>query len=178
LQLNQRAQRSVRPGSDLSNDSLDDITLYIQWLYSGYIDINIKSTKGEPSEERNEEAEAHFMALVKVLVFGGKVMDTAFNKAILEMLIQVQVLYRWIPGSEVFCTLYDGTTAGCLARRLMTQFVACNVYVGGESKWPTILEGYPRELLIDVVTAMAGLRDRNLVNPWRKMGLRYLDMIS
>jgi hypothetical protein len=48
------------------------------------------------------------MALVKALVFSEKVMDTAFIKVILGTLIQVQVLYRWTPGSDVFCTLSDG----------------------------------------------------------------------
>jgi hypothetical protein len=39
----------------------------------------------------------------------------------------------------------------------MTHFVAYNVHVGGESKRLTILEGYHREPLINVVTAVAGL---------------------
>jgi hypothetical protein len=72
------AGRREDPGTiDLSDDSLDEVKLYVQWLYSDT--INIKTTEDSPSKERLHEAETHYTVLVKAFIYGEKVMDTAYT---------------------------------------------------------------------------------------------------
>jgi hypothetical protein len=160
---------------DLSEDSPEDVILYVKWLYTGKIDVQI--TKGKYSEERVKEAESLYAVLVEAYIFGEKVLDTTFNKVILGKLIEVQTEYRRTPGPDVFCTLYSGTPAGCLAQRLLTQFVAHCCHFHGQSEWDTYFEGYPRELLVDVIKAMVQLRFTPSQYPWTRLGLGYLDEI-
>jgi hypothetical protein len=148
------------------------VKLYVKWLYTGTIDI--RTTGGPLNEDRIKEAETLFAVLVKAYIFGAKVLDTIFNKVVLGKLIQVQPEYSRTPGPDVFCTLYSETSAGCLARRLMTQFVAHNAHFDGDSEWATYFEGYPRELLIDIFKAMVHLRSPVLRSPWKELGVDYL----
>jgi hypothetical protein len=128
-------------------------------------------------EERKTEAESNFNVLVRAYVFAEKVLNSTFSKEILGKLIQAQTMYAWTPGPDLFCTLYSGTSAGCLGRRLMMQFVAHNAHFTEQSEWGTYLESFPRELLIDVTKAMSRLRSYISQRPWTKLGQGYLDEI-
>jgi hypothetical protein len=163
---------------DLSEDSLDDVTLYVQWLYSNK--INIKMTEGTmTSGEHYKESQLNYTVLVRAYIFGEKVLDLAYSNAVLGNLIEVEIEYDCTPGPDVMCALYDATSDGCPARRLLARFVAYYAYFNTKTeresdRWDVQIAAYPRDLLVDIIKAMAELRDDDQQRPWENVGLHYL----
>lgn len=161
---------------DLSDSPLKAVAHYVRWLYSSKLDMEVDipdNSNASGKLEQNQGVEKLYEALVEAYIFGEKIMDATYTRAILGEVIQTNNQYLRSPGPSVLSKLYDGTVPGCLARRLFARFVAYNYFCDPE--WNNYLEGYPRDLLVDVIKVRASLRG-TLATPWRE-DVNFIDKI-
>lgn len=172
--------------SDLgSNDSyslclpdhpLDDAASYVRWLYSDSeeieydYDARIKSY----ADPHNHSPEL-YKYLIETYIYSRKIKDEGYGRAALLEIINTQIGYGYIPSPEMLHTLYDATTPGRLARRLMTDFVA-NSYFDGTDMDKETVAAYPQELLVDVVSSLSNLQATDIF-PWCAVDA-YLDKLK
>jgi hypothetical protein len=158
------ASRSDPHTIDLSEDSPETVTLYINWLYHPNIET------GLPTEKYNDTTTSRIPAkgygvLAKAYVFGEKVMDTKFKTAVLLKLIEVEDALEECPGANDAIIVYAGTPAGSPMRQLITDLAVYNADDGGS--WADYFKDIPSEAVIDVVTTMAKVRTGPSTKPYK-----------
>lgn len=142
---------------DLQDHSVNAFNAYLQWLYSGNSRAN-----ASPANEY-ESMKEHYIALTKLYALGEHLNDTTFQDYVINSIIAQSRTEdtdgrQWYPTSQVNL-IYESTSAGSPARRLMVDF-----YVHfGDEEWITNTDdsekpGY--DFLIDVSAAL--LKKRNL----------------
>jgi hypothetical protein len=147
---------------DLSDDPLEIVTLYLQWLYSGQVPVIIFKGDDYDSAKRSCEAGKIFSTFAKAYIFGEKVMDATFHNAILLEYIETERVFRWYPEVDVIAIVYEGTTAGAPLRRLISDEIACNA--NGHAGWVEYFDKCSREMLADTIKNMAAVRSFSSTN--------------
>jgi hypothetical protein len=138
----------------LLDHTLEDADLYTRWLYSNDLIVN--------SDAFNDEIKADelFRTLINVYTYSEKILDAAYNNPVFKVLVKALTKLSVVPGRQLIKDLYEESSPECLARSLVTSFVAHGIYFTTESGWHKEIQGYPREALVDLVEAMSALRGR------------------
>jgi hypothetical protein len=147
---------------DLSDDPVEIVTLYVQWLYYGQVPVTIFKGDDYDSAKRSCEAGKIFATLAKAYIFGEKVMDATFRNAILLKFIETERVFRWYPEVDVAAIVYEGTTAGAPLRRLISDWIAYNA--NGHAGWLGYFDKCSREMLADAIKNMATVRSFSSTN--------------
>ena len=141
---------------DLSGDCTETVLLYVQWLYTKEIQLQVSVPNGCSDAKRSAAAEKMYIPLSTAYVFGEKIMDISFKNAIVSKVVDTYSVVNWSPGPVPATVVYEGTTAGSPMRRLLSYLVA--FYGTNHPSWISYFNGYPRELLVDALTAMSTVR--------------------
>jgi len=142
---------------DLSGDSTDVVLLYVRWLYSEEVQVEISKLDLD-HEARCSAAEKAYIALSSAYVFGEKILDTKFKNAVLLKIHKTNEVFEWSPGPIPAAIVYEGTTEGSPLRRLFADMIVCDA--SDDPSWAAYFKDYPRELLVDALTAMSAVRYR------------------
>jgi len=153
-------QAATRPEWDALRDDKHTVTIdfkdhelfeaYVHWLYEGTIPC--------PCSDLKEGKDHHFLA--KLYVMAEELMDVKLKNAILDIFAALTT--EVYPGAIVIKIIYEGTSAGSPARRLLADFCA---HVANNN-WLDDFHQYPHEALVDALKAMAGLRKKPNSRPW------------
>lgn len=118
------AQRRADPYTiDLSEDHLKDVAPYILWLKIQHIRAQ-KVTDGSFDPNDPDDQQELGKVLIKAYLYSQKVIDDAYRKAIIRYLFLLHDTYNWIPRPDALSMLYDATSIGDSARRLMQDFMS------------------------------------------------------
>ncbi|KAF5851405.1 hypothetical protein GGP41_004187 [Bipolaris sorokiniana] len=145
---------------DLPDDSVQTVSDYIRWLYSGNTSIKLYYVGEDKRERVAEEAEKVFVMLAEAYVFGEKIVDTKYKNAVMETMIAAIDSSKWNPGPPSVDIIYKGTPSTSPFRRLIADKIACLAYDDSEegAGWIDFFDGYPREALADAIKAMVRVR--------------------
>ncbi|OAF99708.1 uncharacterized protein CC84DRAFT_1169223 [Paraphaeosphaeria sporulosa] len=121
---------------------------YVHWLHSGTI----------PRPDDNVPDYKDFVFLSKLYVLGEYLMDVIFKNAIIEAIIAISIKEKYCPIGEAVRIIYEGTSAGSPARRLMTDFCASNA--NDDPSWTDEFQNCPHEFLVDTMKALVSARPR------------------
>jgi hypothetical protein len=97
-------------------------------------------------------------------VFGEKIMDQKYKRAVLDTIAGVQRDAPDFPCAEAFVIIYDGTPEGSPARRLLVDMYAYGAYDAPD--WIREFELLPHNALVDIMSAMIKVRRENSARPW------------
>lgn len=111
-------QRSDPHTITLLDDSFEDVSLYILWLYSREIRVT-KAEGGSYNVKDTSDLGLLAKVLVKAYIYGQKVMDGGYQRAVIKEVFLLQYDHDWVPEPDVLCLVYDATPKGCSARQLM-----------------------------------------------------------
>ncbi|KAF2827466.1 hypothetical protein CC86DRAFT_405592 [Ophiobolus disseminans] len=146
------------------------LKLYVSWRYTGDIAIPLYQHDDSTSNViRATEAEKVYVALAHTYIFSERIVDNAYTNAILERIIAAEKAGKWNPGPEFAKVLYAGTLPGCSARRLFADMIGWLAWddVGQVPGWATWVEGYNKEMLVDIMKSVIQSRKESLrPNPW------------
>jgi hypothetical protein len=115
---------------DLSDEDPKIFQFYVQWLYSGTVAIQTRFIN-------NSDAEGGLCgivdkcSLIESYLLGEKLMDTAFQNAVMQGLIQCVKREESYPINSVIKRVYERTTTKSPLRRLLVDFWLWN----GSSTW-------------------------------------------
>lgn len=129
----------------LPDHTLEDADLYARWLYSEDLIVGADAFKDET------KANGLFRTLINAYTYSEKTLDSAYNKAVYKVLVKALTELNVLPGRRLIKVLYEESSPGCLARSLVTNFIAHGIRFTTESKWHKEVQGYPREALVDLV---------------------------
>jgi hypothetical protein len=142
---------SAREGRpiDLKDEDPDIFAAYVQWLYTHQLDSTFSTIKWS-----------------KMYALGGKFMDLEFQDVVLDLLICQCDKYAKYPGQKQVSIIYEGTTTGSPARRLLVDQFS---WVGGESwvKGQNLASKHPPEFINDLLEALM-VNKKKLIGdrPW------------
>lgn len=150
-------QRSDSHMITLLDDSFEDVSLYVLWLYSREIRVT-KAEGGSYNVKDTSDLGLLAEVLVKAYIYGQKVMDGGYQRAVIKEVFLLQYDHDWVPEPDVLCLVYDATPKGCSARQLTEDLVGPQIHTGDhtDAYWEEKLQSYPRQLLIDLVKYWAG----------------------
>lgn len=151
------AQRTVT----LPDDDPWIFGIYVHWLYHGTI----------ASIEDNDE----FMDLAKAFVLGDKLLDSKFNNAVIDAIVDKSrfTLHdgnMWFPSERVVEYIYAHTTESSPIRELMVDLWASSAAPSSLSEWKASLSA-PRSFLIRLVCKLMGQRlasENKWFDDWRE----------
>jgi hypothetical protein len=146
---------------DMCEDEAAMVKVYVNWLYSAQVPIDLYHPgDGESKETIAREAEKVYLTLVEAYTFGAKVLDIAFQNAILKTLIAAQSATKWQPGPESVNLSFSRFSASSPLCRLMADSIAYTAHDDGEKvpSWNTHIEGYDKEVLVTAMKAMMKIR--------------------
>jgi prefoldin beta subunit len=148
-------QRSDPHTIDLSEHCKETVTHYVQWLYTGSIPTSL--LQGQALEETDiVKIETNvYMALARAYVFGESVMDIDFKNAVLLKVLEFERSADTVPGQSVIEIVCAGAIPGSSMWRLLVDLMANNI--SSDPSWANCFDDLPREILVDVIKAMAGL---------------------
>lgn len=146
------AQKADPHTISLPDDALEDVNLYIRSLY---LDELIVDTDVSTNETK---ANKLFETLLHAYIYSEKIQDTIYNKAIFKILNIALTDQPWIPGIDDINFLYEKSSPCCLARSMVTAFVAHACYFDSASPWNDDIKLFSQEVLVDIVKAMSELR--------------------
>jgi hypothetical protein len=98
-------------------------------------------------------------------VLGKKLVDATFQKAILDALIENVRELKKYPSTETIKTIYNGTTKGSRARRLLVDFWACRARVDWDGI-KKLREDTSDEFSDDLLYALVQRREKCSARPW------------
>ena len=113
------------------------------------------------------------MSQANAYVFGEKMMDQRYKRAVLETIAAVQRDAPDYPCADAFVIIYDGTPEGSPARRLLADMYAYGAYDAPD--WNREFEMLPHEALADVMRATIKVRRENSARPWTETMEAYED---
>lgn len=142
---------------DLSDEKPPFFEKYIQWLYTNTVPPNAAAT--DPYK---------YLALMYVL--GEKIMDQAFQDAILATMIEhcaAAPSQHKYPCLDAINVIYDGTTDTSPARRLVVDFWAYNMTPNWRVGEVVLLAhlGFLQDLL-PALLGKRGMPDMGVERPW------------
>lgn len=161
---------------DLPDDSVETVSDYIRWLYSGNLPIKIYNADGDTREKVAVEAEKVFVLLAEAYVFGEKIVDATYKRTVIETVLAAMNSSRWNLGPSSVDIIYKGTPSTSPLRRLVADKVALLAHddLKQGNGWMAFFDAYPREALVDAIKATVTLRSKPENN--RRHGIdRYLD---
>ncbi|KAI4693231.1 uncharacterized protein J4E88_001602 [Alternaria novae-zelandiae] len=106
---------------DLSDELPEIFHLYVQWLYSGKIAVEIMSSSDSDTEVRKHE-NVDYHSLIQSYILGEKLMDTTFQNAVLQCLIECVEQADCFPGDRTIKTAYKRTIKHSPLRKLLVDF--------------------------------------------------------
>ncbi|KAK5693835.1 hypothetical protein LTR17_024986 [Elasticomyces elasticus] len=135
------------------------VTLYIQHLYTGKINLHLPKSSENISEQWKRIASQH-TALAHLYVLGEQLQDSIFKNAVIQAII-ARIRFPidgWFlfPSLKDVDTLYKGTSKGSLARQLMVDMdvmFALNWWMDGPSS------DHNKEFLIEVTSLLYSDRE-------------------
>lgn len=83
--------------------------LYVRWLYSGELQIDIPASRGGKSEEGEEDrvvSKQVFKKLAAAYIFGEKVMDVSFKNTVIPKFIKSMTALGYVPNPGIVAKLY------------------------------------------------------------------------
>ena len=122
---------------DLSDEDLDVVRYYVQWLYSDKIEDSLDPT---------------YVGLAKAYIFGDKRLDVSFRNAILNNYVALSMKHETYPGPEALGIIYAGTRPGSSLRRLLVSQYVYEVHDADE--WQQEIPLYPQEFMAEVLQAI------------------------
>jgi hypothetical protein len=76
----------------MCENEVDMVKLYVNWLYTNKVPIDSYQPGDETSHETIvQETEKVYLALIEAYTFGAKVLDIAFQNAIVEIFTATQI---------------------------------------------------------------------------------------
>lgn len=153
---------------ELSDDSVDAVTLYVSWAYQKAIYVPDNGTR-----------DAHFFnkltsVLVHAYIFGEKVTDVEFKNDVLGDLILALDEFNTYPPTTLMILAYEKTPSESPLRRLIADFSAYTAH----EKVTSLFNAYPKELLFDIVETMAKVRTVPKTRPWSLSKEEYYEKTS
>jgi hypothetical protein len=120
------------------------------------ISIKLPKKKYYSCAKHHNAVKDTYTLLAKAYVFGEKIDDNEFIKALLWGISEATNVCGVTPDVQAVVLVYAGTPSGSLGRRLMSDIVArC---ASSHSGWPEYFDKLPRDALLDVIKTMAALR--------------------
>ena len=148
---------------DLTDERPKVFKFFVQWLYKGVVIL----------EDPQAPGTSDFLAQSYVL--GEKIMAEAFQDDILKLMID-RSSDGQLPGVAAIRRIYEGTTSGSPARRLVVDIWAWGLRPKWEAENKDLLEDTCAEFVVDLVWAIIKVRpmpDRAF-RPWLKNPDAYL----
>lgn len=143
----------------LPEDDVECVNHYLHFLYIG----SIASQAGEPNTTQDKQDHIdECILLAKLYVLGEKFQDSYFKNALVDAIIAKAIpsnyhSYWYLTGESVNI-IYEGTTSGSLARKLVVDMHAAY----GKNHWLG-KSGLNTDFLIDLTNRFFDTRDRELV---------------
>ncbi|KAF2025533.1 hypothetical protein EK21DRAFT_76196, partial [Setomelanomma holmii] len=141
-------QRSDPYTIDLTDDVPETATLYVQWLYTGTLTIEVPN--------RGVDGVIDYKACRNAYAFGEKILDIAFKNVVLCIFMEVREETRKMPDAAVIDLIYACTPEGSSLRRFLSNLVAASL--SKDPTWITYIDQLPREALVDTCKAIAVAR--------------------
>lgn len=154
---------------DLSDDHVDDVQNYINWLYSEKVSGTLADIPSNANNTiRHEIAHNAFIPLAKAYVLGEKFLDTKYKNSVMNRIIEVRCQSGWSPGPACAEIIYEGTSPGSPARRLLADLLAYGAHDDSDETvgWMKFIEDLPREALVDAMKALVKLRRASARFDW------------
>ncbi|KAI4927645.1 hypothetical protein J4E85_006157 [Alternaria conjuncta] len=107
--------------TDLSDELPEIFHLYVQWLYSGKIAVEITPSSDSDTDVRKHE-NVDYHSLIQSYILGEKLMDTTFHNAVLQCLIECVEQADCFPGDRTIRTAYKRTIKHSPLRKLLVDF--------------------------------------------------------
>jgi hypothetical protein len=145
---------------DLPDDSVQTVSDYVRWLYSGNMPIKLYDAGEDTHEMAAEEVQKVYLLLAEAYVFGEKIVDMEYKNAVMRTVIAAIMSSEWFPGLNSIHVIYKCTPSTSPLRRLVADIVACYSYDDSEKEnsWMNEFDGYPREALVDAMKATVKAR--------------------
>ncbi|KAF2827252.1 hypothetical protein CC86DRAFT_208688 [Ophiobolus disseminans] len=132
---------------DLSDEGLDIFKIYLHWLYFRTLLTVVTDGDGPKNPE--------YLVLFRCYIISDKFVDIEFNKVVLNSIVdalEYQPYYSpCYPGQGPIRIIYDGTTEGAPARRLLVDLWVKYV---GESWVKHIHAGLPHDFVVEFSRAL------------------------
>jgi hypothetical protein len=109
-----------------------------------------------PRPDDNAPDQQDFVFLAKLYVLGEELMDVKFKNMIVGTIVAVSTKSRWSPIGEAVSIIYEGTSEGSPARRLVVNYCAHNGQ--NNPSWTDEFKNCPYEFLVDAMKAMVCTR--------------------
>jgi hypothetical protein len=151
---------------DLSDDSLEIVTFYVQWLYHEKLPIELSGTEDDIDAESHKADRDTYMLLATAYVFWEKIMDAKFKNMLVSTFIEATQVLNSVPNAQAINLVYTGTISGSPVRRLLSDLVARNA--SSHPSWPAFFDELLQEAVLDAIKAMAVLLSA------RKKGMKTL----
>jgi hypothetical protein len=116
---------------DLSDEDAKIFQFYVQWLYSGTVAIQTRFINNNSDAEGGLCEIVDKRSLIESYLLGEKLMDTTFQNAVMQGLIQCVTREESYPLNSVIKRAYKRTTPQSPLRRLLVDFWVWN----GNSTW-------------------------------------------
>jgi hypothetical protein len=156
---------------DLTHEDPSLVKNYLTWINTG----NIAAPKQTPYSGYKEGMAPTMEHLAQCYGLGERLQDVKYRNAILCKILYHVATKRLFPGDRAVAIIYENTTRGSPARKLMVDFWA---YEGSEDwlKSGSIRSTIHLEFLEDLVPALLRLREKPVGKswPWVESGRAYL----
>ncbi|KAH4180985.1 hypothetical protein HBH98_135230 [Parastagonospora nodorum] len=159
---------------DLTDELSGPVLLYVRWLYSGELQVDIPAFRKGGAEENRTASEQAYKKLASAYLFGEMVMDVSFKNAIIPKFIETKTRFKIPTHPYIVDELYSGTTDSSPIRRLLADIIACGCDPR-EPTWAKYLKAIPHQAVIDSIMALAALRDPLFKPGTLAMVERYLE---
>ncbi|EAT80612.2 hypothetical protein SNOG_12200 [Parastagonospora nodorum SN15] len=143
---------------DLTDELSGPVLLYVRWLYSGELQVDIPAFRKGGAEENRTASEQAYKKLASAYLFGEMVMDVSFKNAIIPKFIETKTRFKIPTHPYIVDELYSGTTDSSPIRRLLADIIACGCDPR-EPTWAEYLKAIPHQAVIDSMMALAALQD-------------------
>ncbi|KAH4475077.1 hypothetical protein HBH88_231400 [Parastagonospora nodorum] len=152
---------------DLTDELSGPVLLYVRWLYSGELQVDIPAFRKGGAEENRTASEQAYKKLASAYLFGEMVMDVSFKNAIIPKFIETKTRFKIPTHPYIVDELYSGTTDSSPIRRLLADIIACGCDPR-EPTWAEYLKAIPHQAVIDSMMALAALQDPLTRNRFRE----------
>ena len=159
---------------DLSDDAVDTVTLYVQWLYYKEAQDDVSTSAGTGEEWMSRMSSEKLGKFIKAYIFGEKIMDVRFKNAVMCKFVSASLTLNRIPNGPQIFKLYEATLPGSPMRRLFADMVGC-ANMNNAVAMTALLNACPREALIDCLLAMNAHRPTIQPRPYTQSISKYLE---
>lgn len=149
-------QESQERTVQLPEDEPEIFAIYVHWLYYGTVPV-VCHEAGD-----SNDADAEYLNLAKAYTLGDKLMDTKFQDATIDAIVEASNIINtngtsWYPGTEVVQFVYDNTNESASIRTLLVDMFL----MAGSGAW--LLEckdraSVPQPFLFELASELLDLR--------------------